>query len=106
MMRPLDYSVPMHELGISPRPSVEGSNDIDGVGPGKVADAKTEWPMKYKSQRQTVRDLIGKPVPRPKTLDLRLAVTASDLGAEIMRAFNLAKSAGKELNATFTPGAS
>ena len=43
-------------------------------------------------------------VPRPKTLDMRLAVTTSDLANDIMRAFNLAKSAGLELNATFTRG--
>lgn len=48
----------------------------------------------------------AKNIPKPKTLDLRLAVASRDLPTEIKRAFDLAKSAGRELNATFTFGAS
>jgi hypothetical protein len=41
-----------------------------------------------------------------KTLDLRLVVTDRDLRKEVKRAFDLAKSGGRELNATFSYGAS
>jgi hypothetical protein len=42
--------------------------------------------------------------PKPKTLTLRLSVGDRDLRTDVKRAFDLAKSAGRELNATFTLG--
>ena len=63
------------------------------------------YTMKAKSKVDEA-EFVAKDVPKPKTLDLRVALSASDWGREIMRAFNLAKSAGRELNATFTAGPS
>jgi len=44
------------------------------------------------------------PVPRVKTLDLWLTVTDRDLEKKVKRAFALAKSGGRELDLTFSPG--
>jgi hypothetical protein len=41
--------------------------------------------------------------PPIKTFELSLSATSRDLVQEVMRAFNLAKSAGQELNLTFHP---
>ena len=47
----------------------------------------------------------AKEMPKIKTLDLRLAITEGDLGSEVKRAFDLAKSAGQELNLFFSRAA-
>ena len=69
----------------------------------KVADHTPNHALKGRQAWHEPR-ATGKQVARPKTLDLRLPASTSDLASDIMRAFNLAKSAGKELNATFTSG--
>ena len=40
--------------------------------------------------------------PKVKTLDMTLSIANHDLGIEIKRAFELAKSAGHELNLSFS----
>jgi hypothetical protein len=47
-----------------------------------------------------------KQIRKIKTLDRRLTVSNCDLGSEIKRAFDLAKSSGHELNLTFSAGVS
>jgi len=42
--------------------------------------------------------------PKIKTLNVRLSITNHDLGVEIKRAFDLARSAGQELNLSFSRG--
>ncbi len=44
--------------------------------------------------------------PKIKTLGLRLAVSRPNLEKDVRRAFDLAKSAGQELNLTFSNGLS
>jgi hypothetical protein len=61
--------------------------------------------MKEKPHSQDPQ-FVAKNLSRPKTLDLRLAASAQDLRSEVIRAFNLAKSSGRELNATFIPSPS
>ena len=46
--------------------------------------------------------VINNNLPKVRTLDMRLAVTDRDLGEEIKRIFELAKSSGQELNLTFS----
>jgi hypothetical protein len=45
-----------------------------------------------------------KETPKVKTLDMTLSITNHDLGIEVRRAFELAKSAGQELNLSFSNG--
>jgi hypothetical protein len=42
--------------------------------------------------------------PKAKTLDLQLSILHADLGMEVKKAFNLAKSSGQELNLSFSHG--
>lgn len=42
--------------------------------------------------------------PRVKTLDLKVTVNGQDLGLEVKRAFDLAKSSGQDLNLSFNCG--
>jgi len=37
-----------------------------------------------------------------RTLDMRLSITNPDLGVEVKKAFDLAKSSGQELNLSFS----
>jgi hypothetical protein len=56
--------------------------------------------MNAKNKRHAPQFTI-KDAPKIKTLDLQLAVSNPDLGAEITRAFLLAKSSSHELNVFF-----
>lgn len=47
----------------------------------------------------------GKKAPKAKTLDLQLSIRNPDLGLEVRKAFDLAKSSGLELNLSFSQGA-
>jgi hypothetical protein len=47
-----------------------------------------------------------KDAPKTKKLDMRLTVTKQDLGNEVKRVFDLAKSSGQDLNLTFYHGTS
>jgi hypothetical protein len=58
---------------------------------------KTE--MKFYRAKQAVKN-----APKIKTLDMQLSVTNHDLGVEVRKAFDLAKSSGQELNLSFSHG--
>ena len=64
---------------------------------GKVQATKGKTFMNGKNKRHTPEFAI-KDAPKIKTLDLRLAVSNPNLGKEIARAFQLAKSSSQELN--------
>ncbi len=51
----------------------------------------------------TKREYTIRQTPKAKTLEMHLAAAERDLAAQIRRAFDLAKSAGQELNLTFSP---
>ena len=51
-------------------------------------------------------EYVIRQTPRIKTLNLHLSVTEADLAERVRRAFDLAKSAGQELDLTFRPQAS
>jgi hypothetical protein len=58
--------------------------------------------MNRKIKSYNAEYLINNDVSKVKTLDMRLAVTDRDLGEEIKKVFELAKSSGQELNLTFS----
>ena len=58
--------------------------------------------MNKKNKSYNAEYLINNDMQKVKTLDVQLAVTDRDLGEEIKRVFELAKSSGQELNLTFS----
>jgi hypothetical protein len=69
---------------------------------GKRKNKKNRKTMNRKIKSYNAEYLINNDVSKVKTLDMRLAVTDRDLGEEIRRVFELAKSSGQELNLTFS----
>jgi hypothetical protein len=70
-----------------------------GEKPTVAENAIMKTGMKlYKSKHDS------KDAPKVKTLAMQLSITNHDLGVEVRRAFNLAKSSGQELNLSFSRG--
>jgi len=46
----------------------------------------------------------AKPASKLKTLDMKLSISNQDLGIDVRKAFDLAKSSGQELNLFFSRG--
>ena len=69
--------------------------------PDKDAGKRTT-PTNGEAKSYKASFAIAEDAPKIRTLDLRLAAADSDLGNKIKKAFELAKSAGQELNLEFS----
>ena len=59
--------------------------------------------MKTEKKSQWANE-AGKNAPKIKTLNMKVSATHHDLGVAVRKAFDLAKSAGQELNLSFSVG--
>ena len=59
--------------------------------------------MKIEKKPHWIKNDV-KNTAKVKTLDVHISVASHDLGVEVRKAFDLAKSAGQELNLSFSGG--
>ena len=67
---------------------------------------KNEYRKMNSKTKSNRAEYAVRQTPKIKTLGLRLTVSRPNLEMEVRRAFDLAKSAGQELNLTFSNGLS